>query len=212
MGSQPGGWCALWNLIPDWWIDATFGLCPRTQLFLGSPAEAGGGKTKALLHLETTVGACRNCSRVLGESIRGSRDRGVLVLSFCVHPYPSLLPGEVLAAVHNWLCEGCSHSQDKLLWAWWERTSQAVCVTGVWGLFGGSQFESNLWKHHSQTPQQEGRFCSRTQRKSVQIIGNFKKSHHISTLSQVRGLQRVRKEAHNFHLGLFRPLKQTNKQ
>lgn len=62
-----------------------------------------------------------------------------------------------------------------------------------------------------QDPQQEGRFCFRTHRKSVQIIGNFKKSHHISTLSQVRGLQRVRKEAHHFHLGQFRSLKK-NKQ
>lgn len=39
MGSQPGGWCALWSSIPDWWIDATFGLCLQTKLFLGSPAE-----------------------------------------------------------------------------------------------------------------------------------------------------------------------------
>lgn len=96
---------------------------------------------KALLNLETTVGVCRNCSRVLGESIRGSRDRDVLVLSFRVPPCPSLLPGEVLAAVHKWLCEGCSHSQDKLPWALQKRTSQAVYVMGMWELFGGSQFE-----------------------------------------------------------------------
>lgn len=88
---------------------------------------------KALLNLKTTVGACRSHSRVLGESIRSSRDRGVLVLSFCAHPCPSLLPGEVLAAVRKRLCEDCSHSQDKLPWALGERRSQAVCVTGVWG-------------------------------------------------------------------------------
>lgn len=86
--------------------------------------------------LETTVGACRNHSRVLGESIRGSRDRGVLVLSFCVHPCPSLLPGEVLAAVQKWLCEGCSHSQDKSPWALQGRTLQAVCVRRVGALWG----------------------------------------------------------------------------
>lgn len=108
--------------------------------------------------------------------------------------------------------EGCSHSQDKLPWALQERMSQAVCVPHghVGALWGLSSKQS--WKHHSQVPQQEARFCFRTQRKTVQIIGNFKKSHHISTLSQVRGLQRVRKEAHHFHLGLFRPLKQTNKK
>lgn len=71
--------------------------------------------------------------------------------------------------------------------------------------------QKQSWKHHCQAPQQEARFCFGTQRKTVQIIGNFKKSHHISTLSQVRGLQRVSKEAHHFHLGLFRSLKK-NKQ
>lgn len=96
------------------------------------------------MKLETTVGACRSHSRVLEENIRGSRDRGVLVLSFCVHPCPCLLPGEELAAVQKWLCEGCCHSQDKLPWALQERTSQAVCVTGIWELFGSSQFKSNL--------------------------------------------------------------------
>lgn len=88
---------------------------------------------KALLNLKTTVGACRNHSRVLGEGIRSSRDRGVLVLSFCAHPCPSLLPGEVLAAVRKQSRKGCSHSQHKLPWALEERKSQAVCVTGVWG-------------------------------------------------------------------------------
>lgn len=37
------------------------------------------------------------------------------------------------------------------------------------------------------------------------------KSHLISALSQVRGLQRIRKEAHHFHLGLFRHLKKETK-
>ncbi|KAF2984338.1 hypothetical protein EK904_000726 [Melospiza melodia maxima] len=64
---------------------------------------------KALLNLETTVGACRNRSRV------GSRGGGVLVLSFCVHPRPSLLPAELLAAVQECLCEGCPHSSTNPL-------------------------------------------------------------------------------------------------
>lgn len=97
---------------PAWRLMCTLELDPRLvdqcHLWTLSSDKAisritswGGGKTKALSNLETTVGAYRNRSRVLGESIRGSRDRGVLVLSFCVHPCPCLLPGEVLAAVQR---------------------------------------------------------------------------------------------------------------
>lgn len=107
------------------------------------------------------------------------------------------------AAVQKWLCEGCSHSQDQLPRALRERASQFVSQAcgGSLGPLSSKAICRNI------TPQQKARFCFRTQRKIVHIIGNFKKSHHISTLSQVRGLQRVQKEAHNFHLGLFRPLK-----
>lgn len=163
---------------------------------------------KALLNLEATVGVCRNCSSVRGKH-KGQQGQG------CPGTFLLCASMSLPAARRGACC--CAQvvvwgllpfpGQTPLGFAE-KNITDSLCHGHVGALWGLSVWKQS-WKYHSRLPQQKARFCFRTQRKTVQIIGNFKKSHHISTLSQVRGLQRVRKEAHHFHLGLFRPLKQT---
>lgn len=147
-----------------------------------------------------------------GESIRSSRDKAVLVLPFCVHPCPSLLSaqvpiGEVLPAVQGMLP---FPGQTPLGFGGKEITD-SLCHRHVEGSLGALTSKAICGSIGTKLHSRKLGVVSGHREDCVNNRIFFLKSHHISTLSQVRGLQRVRKEAHRFHLGLFRPLKKTNK-
>lgn len=127
----------------------------------------GGGKTKALSNLKTTVGACRNRSRALGDSIRSSRDRSVLVLSFCVRSCLSCcqarLPPEMCLLLGR---RGCARAdpipRTNSPGLWGKEIPGSLCHRQVRGSLGALTWKAICWKHHSQAPQREAGFCFRT--------------------------------------------------
>lgn len=101
----------------------------------------GGGKTKALSNLKTTVGACRNCSRALGTA-SGAAGTGVswYFPSVCIHVSPVARPGSHrrgACCCAGGVVQGLLPFPGQTPLGSGERRSQAVCVTGSWGALWG---------------------------------------------------------------------------